>query len=108
MQVSKILVALTVAAGFASAAFAQGATTPVAAPAAKVAAPAPVGAEKKVEATKAGELAKLVAAQTEAPKAEAGKPAEKHTKAPGHEKHEKLAKAEGKSEAKPEAKPAAK
>lgn len=65
-----------------------------AAPAAKVAAPAPVSAEKKVEATKAGEPAKLGAAQTDAPKVEAGKMAEKHTKATGHEKPEKLAKAE--------------
>src|SRR5574343_577438 len=43
LQVSKIIVALTVAAGFASASFAQGLTAPStpAAPAAKVSAPAP-------------------------------------------------------------------
>ncbi len=104
MQVSKILVALTVAAGFASASFAQGAATPApqTAPAAKVTAPASVAVEKKVEALKAGEPAKVEAAKTEAPKADAGKPVEKHAKhkAEKHEKHEKV-------EAKAESKPAA-
>jgi hypothetical protein len=110
MQVSKILVALTVAAGFASASFAQGTTpaTPVtsAAPATKVAAPAPAAAEKKVEAPKAGEPAKVEAAKTEAAKADTGKPAEKQGKAAGHEKQEKHAKPEGKTEPKPETKAA--
>lgn len=74
MQVSKILVVLTVAAGFASASFAQGTTAPApqAAPAAKVTAPAPAAAEKKVEA------------KVEATKPEAGKPVEKHSKAQKH------------------------
>jgi len=60
MQVSKILVALTVAAGFVSASFAQGAAAPTtpSAPAAKVSAPAPATAEKKVEAPKAAEPVK--------------------------------------------------
>lgn len=108
MQVSKIVVALTVAAGFASASFAQGtATTPAAAPAGKVTAPAPATAEKKVEAPKAAEPAKVEAAKTETPKADTGKPAEKHGKAKGHEtKVEKHEKAEGKSEAKPATTPA--
>lgn len=85
MQVSKILVALTVAAGFASASFAQGtaAPTPQAAPAAKVTAPAPAAAEKKVEAPKAAEPVKAEA-KVEAAKPEAGKPVEKHSKAQKH------------------------
>lgn len=60
MQVSKILVALTVAAGFASTSFAQGLTAPATptAPAAKVSAPAPAAVEKKVEAPKAAEPVK--------------------------------------------------
>lgn len=60
MQVSKILVALTVAAGFVSASFAQGAAAPTtpSAPAAKVTAPAPATAEKKVEAPKVAEAVK--------------------------------------------------
>jgi len=111
MQVSKLIVALTVAAGFASASFAQGTTTaPVAAPTAKVTAPAPAVAEKKVEAPKAAEPAKVEAAKTEAPKADAAKPVEKHAKAKGHEhkaeKHEKHEKAEVKAEAKPATTPA--
>ncbi len=102
MQVSKILVALTVAAGFASASFAQGAATPApqTSPAAKVTAPAPAAVEKKVEAPKAAEPAKVEAAKTEAPKADAGKPVEKHAKHKA-EKHEKHEKAEAKTEAKP-------
>lgn len=60
MQVSKILVALTVAAGFVSASFAQGLTAPntPAAPAAKVSAPARASVEKKVEAPKGAEPVK--------------------------------------------------
>jgi hypothetical protein len=108
MQVSKLIVALTVAAGFASASFAQGtAATPATAPAAKVTAPAPATADKKVEAPKAAEPAKVEAAKTEAPKADAGKPVEKLAKSKGHEhkvtKHEK---AEVKADAKPAATPA--
>lgn len=68
MQVTKTLIALAVAAGFASASFAQGSTP--AAPAAK----ATVTAEKKMEAPKAAE----------APKADVGKPVAKHAKAKGH------------------------
>jgi hypothetical protein len=80
MQVSKILVALTVAAGFASASFAQGTATPATtpAPAAKVTAPAPAAAEKKVEAPKAAEPVKVEA------KVEAAKPVEKSGE---HHKH---------------------
>ena len=104
------VVALTVAAGFASASFAQGTTpaTPAtsAVPAAKVAAPAPAAAEKKAEAPKAAEPAKVEAAKTEAAKADTGKPADKQGKATGHEKQEKHAKAEGKTEVKPETKAA--
>ena len=85
MQVSKILVALTVAAGFASASFAQGtaAPAPQAAPAAKMAAPTPAVAEKKVEAPKAAEPVKAEA-KVEAAKPEAGTPVEKHGKAQKH------------------------
>ena len=69
MQVSKLIVALTVAAGFASASFAQGAATP-----------APQVAPAKVEA---------------APQANVAKPAVKHSKAKSHVKHKKTgAKAE--------------
>lgn len=94
MQVSKLIVALTVAAGFASASFAQGSAAPApqAAPTAKVVAPAPAAAEKKVEAPKAAEPAKVEAAKAETPKANAGKPVEKHSKAKAKshktEKHE--------------------
>ena len=110
MQVSKLIVALTVAAGFASSSFAQGTATPApqAAPTAKVTAPAPAAADKKVEAPKATEPAKVEAAKPEAPKADAGKPVEKAAKAKGHEhksekheKHEKHEKAEVKAETKP-------
>jgi hypothetical protein len=95
MQVSKIIVALTVAAGFASASFAQGVAAPTtpSAPAAKVSAPAPATAEKKVEAPKAAEPAKAdVKAEA---KTEAAKPAKTtHThKAKKVEHH--AAKAEG-------------
>lgn len=57
MNVTKSLIALTIAAGFATASFAQGtaAPAPAAAPAAKVVAPAPAAAEKKVEAPQAAE-----------------------------------------------------
>jgi hypothetical protein len=98
MQVTKTLIALAVAAGFASASFAQGATpaTP-ATPAVKATPAAPAAAEKKMEAPKAAEPAKLEAAKTEAPKADAGKPVAKHAKAKGHK---------AKTEVKPEAKPA--
>ncbi len=70
MQVSKILVALTVAGGFVSASFAQGAAAPTSpvAPAAKVTAPAPATAEKKVDAPKAAEPVKAEK-KVEAPKA---------------------------------------
>ena len=68
----KTIIALAIAAGFASASFAQtGSTNPNTAPAAKVTAPAPMAAEKKVEAPKAAEPAKMDAAKTETPKAEA-------------------------------------
>lgn len=97
MQVSKILVALTVAAGFASVSFAQG-IAPLAAPATKVAAPAPAASEKKVDALKTAEPAK-----SEAPKSDSAKPGEKHAKVKAHEhkgdKHEA-------AEAKPAATPA--
>lgn len=111
MQVTKTLIALTVAAGFASAAFAQGATpAPTAAPAAKIMAPATATAEKKVEAPKASEPAKVEAAKTEAPKADTGKPVEKHAmakiKAHEHKGEMHAAKAEVKAEAKPAAAPA--
>ena len=105
MQVSKLIVALTVAAGFTSASFAQGtaAPAPQAAPAAKVTPPAPAAAEKKVEAPKAAEPVKAEG------KTETAKP--EVVKAKGHEqkqaKHEKHEKAEGKTEVKPEAKPVA-
>lgn len=111
MQVSKILVALTVAAGFASASYAQGTATPTTptTPAAKVAAPAPASSEKKVDALKAAEPAKVeAAAKSETPKADAVKPGEKHPKAKGHEhKGEKHEAAEAKTEMKIQAKPAA-
>ena len=102
MQVSKLIVALTVAAGFASASFAQAPATPAvpAVPATRVTAPAPAAVEKKVEAPKAAEPVKAEAAKPatlavkaepakmEAPKADHGKPAEKHGKSKGHEKKE--------------------
>ena len=65
MQVSKIVIALTVAAGFATAAFAEGTVAPAshqAAPVAKVAT-APAAAEKAVDAPKAPEPAKVEAAK---------------------------------------------
>lgn len=100
MQVTKTLIALIIAAGFASAAFAQGTTptTPatLAAPAAKVTTPAPAASEKKVDALKAAEPAKLEAARGEVHKDDAGKPVNKHANA----------KVEAKAEVKPEAKPA--
>ena len=49
----KSVIALAVATGFATASFAQTGTTPPAAPAAKVTAPASAAPEKKVEAPKA-------------------------------------------------------
>ena len=83
MQVSKIIIALAVAAGFASSSFAQGTTAPAptAAPTAKVAAPAPAAAEKKVEAPKAVEPAKADAAKAAEPAKEAAKPVKHHHKA---------------------------
>ena len=51
--------------------------------AAKVTAPAPAAAEKKVEAPKAAEPVKAEA-KVEAAKPEAGKPVEKHAKAQKH------------------------
>jgi hypothetical protein len=110
MQVSKLIIALTVAAGFASTSFAQGAAAPApqAAPAAKVNAPAAAAAEKKIEAPKAAEPAKAEA-KVEAAKPEAGKPAEKHAKSKSLEhKGEQSVKAEVKPEAKPAPAPAAK
>ena len=107
MQVSKLIVALTVAAGFASASFAQGTAAPAAqpAPAAKVTAPAPATAEKKVEAPKAAEPVKAEA-KAEVVKPASSKSVEKHGKTKGHEhKAEKHAKADGKTEVKPESKP---
>jgi hypothetical protein len=96
MQVSKLIIALTVAAGFVSASFAQGNAAPAipAVPATKATAPAPAAVEKKVEAPKAAEPVKAEAAKAETPKADHGKPAEKHGKSKGRDK-----KAEHKSEA---------
>lgn len=112
MQVSKLIVALTIAAGFTSVSFAQGnaTLTAPASPAAKVSAPAPATAEKKVEAPKAAQPVKVDAAKSAAPtkgeavKSEAAKtsdakPAAPHDKANGHAK-----KAEHKPEVKAEAK----
>jgi large subunit ribosomal protein L22e/colicin import membrane protein len=65
----KTLIALTVAAGFASASFAQtGAPAPAAAPAAKAAVAAPAAVEKKLEAPKAAEPMKAEAGKTETAK----------------------------------------
>jgi hypothetical protein len=113
MQVSKLIVALTVAAGFTSASFAQGnaTLTAPATPAAKASAPAPATTEKKIEAPKAAEPVKAEAAKSaapakseavknESPKAGEAKPAEHHDKAKDHTK-----KAEHKPEVKAEAKP---
>lgn len=73
-------------------------------------APAPAAAEKKVEAPKTAEPGKVEAATTEAPKADAAKPVEKHAKTKGHEhkaeKHEKHEKTEMKAEGKPATTPA--
>ncbi len=77
MQVSKILIALTVAAGFASASFAQGTATP----SATLVTPA---AEKKIEASKAAEPAK-----TET-KIASAKPVQKHAKSHGHKAKKKV------------------
>jgi len=113
MTVTKTLVALTIAAGFATASFAQGMTpTTPATPsvtAAKVTAPAPTATETKGEVQKIAEPAKMDAAKTETHKADAGKPAEKRAKDKGHEvKGEKhVANAETKAEMKSEGKPAA-
>lgn len=112
MQVSKLIVALTIAAGFATTSFAQGITAPApqVAPTAKAVAPAPATAEKKVEAPKAAEPAKVEAAKPETPKADAGKPAEKHgkAKAKGHEHKDTKHEMHEKGEAKPAAAPATK
>lgn len=111
MQVSKILVALTVAAGFASASFAQGTATPATTPTAKVTAPAPAAAEKKVEAPKAAEPVKAEAAKAatpakaETPKVEAVKHEGEHSKAKVHGHKKAAEKAEHKAE-KPEVKSA--
>jgi len=79
------IIALAIAAGFATASFAQGsAPAPSVAPAAKVAAPAAAAAEKKVEAPKAAE------------------PAKAETKVAANEKHEKHGKKPVKTEAKSE------
>lgn len=126
MQITKTLIALSVAAGFASGAFAQGAVQPAtpAAPAAKISAPAPAAVEKKVEAAKsvapavekkveavkAVEPLKAEVAKPEAVKADAGKPAAPAEKAKGHEKHaaksaeKQLEKQAEKAEAKAEVK----
>lgn len=74
MQVSKLIVALTVAAGFVSSSFAQANTalTTPAVPTAKVTIPTPAVVEKKVETPKAVET----------------KPAEHHGKHKGHSKKE--------------------
>ena len=80
MQVTKTLIALAVVAGFASSSFAQGTATAPAAPAAKVAAPAPAAAEKKVEAPKAAEPAKVESAKTAEPAKEGAKPVKHHHK----------------------------
>ena len=109
MQVSKLIVALTVAAGFTSASFAQGTTAPApqAAPAAKVSTPAPAAAEKKVEAPKAAEPVKTEA-KTEAAKPEAVKAKGHDAKPVKHEKHDTAeVKPEAKTEVKPDTKPAA-
>lgn len=107
MQASKILVALAVSAGFISASFAQGSAPAVqAAPAVKVAAPAPVAVEKKAEAVKVAEPAKAAVAKAETPKVEAAKPEGKPAKVHKHKKHEKHEKAEMKPEAKPAVVPA--
>lgn len=104
MQVSKILVALTVAAGFASASFAQGTATPASSSApTKVTAPAPAAAEKKVEAPKAAEPVKAEA-KVDATKPDAGKPVEKH----GGKHHKHGHKAEKAEATSPAAAPAAK
>lgn len=97
----KTVIALAVAAGFATASFAQG-TTPAtpAAPAAKITAPAPATAEKKVEAPKAAEPVKA-----ETPKAEAVKSEGEHSKAKGHGHKKSAEKATHKAE-KPEVKSA--
>lgn len=108
MSVIKSIIALSIAAGFAGASFAQPAATPATATAAKVVAPAAATAEKKIEAPKAAEPAKaevaksaapakVEVAKTEAPKADEAKPAEKHSKAKGHSKKEQkpAVKAEG-------------
>lgn len=100
----KTVIALAVAAGFASASFAQG--TPPAAPAAKVAAPAAVTAEKKVEAPKAAEPVKAEAAKVatpanaETPKVEAVKREGEHSKAKSHGHKKAAEKAEHKDEVK--------
>lgn len=108
----KTVIALAVAAGFATASFAQG-TTPAtpAAPAAKVTVPAPATAEKKVEAPKAAEPVKAEAAKVatpakaESPKVEAVKHEGEHSKAKAHGHKKAAEKAEHKTE-KPEVKSA--
>lgn len=108
----KTVIAMAVAAGFATASFAQGnAPATPAAPAAKVSAPAPATAEKKVEAPKAAEPVKAEAvkattpAKAETSKVEAVKHEGEHNKAKSHG-HKKVAeKAEHKAE-KPEVKSA--
>lgn len=96
MKNIKSVLALALVAGFASTSFAQGYTSPntPAAPTAKVVAPAAATAEKKVEAPKAAEPAKVEVAKTTAAKDEA-KPAKvmKH--------HHKAKKAAAKTEAAP-------
>lgn len=105
MQMTKTLIALTVAAGFAGAAFAQGAAAPAvapAAPAAKVAAPAPAVVEKKVEAPKVAEPAVEKKAEAAKPEAKV-----KKVKQSGEQKAQaKTDKVEAKAEVKPEVKPA--
>jgi len=82
----KTVIALVVAAGFATTSFAQ-TGTPVPASAAKVTAPAPASAEKKVDAPKAAEPMKAEASKTVTPatmetaKTETPKAAPHHAKA---------------------------
>jgi len=108
----KTVIALAVAAGFATASFAQGtAPTTPAAPAAKVTAPAPATAEKKVEAPKAAEPVKAEAAKAatpakaETPKVEAVKSEGERSKTKVHGQKKAAEKTEHKAD-KPEVKTA--
>ncbi len=101
MQVSKLIVALTVAAGFTSASFAQGtaAPAPQAVPAAKVTTPAPATAEKKVEAPRPPSRSR--------PKRPSRKPPRPRVMNKNRPSTRNMKKAEAKTDVKPEAKPAA-